>query len=188
MPTIYYAESKDLKLRTFRTSDASAIYEYASDNEVTKFTHWQQHKKINDTKEFIASQSIYNSSNLLLGIEHKKDKKIIGECGFITIDYPNAEMYYALSRYYWGHGLATQAVHSLLDYGFNHLFLTRIEAWIIADNFGSHRVAQKVGMQCETVLYDYWYTDNQQYDIYIYVKEAQYTTGDSFALSPVIQF
>lgn len=192
MPARYYAESNDLGLRTFRTSDAFAIYEYASDEQVTKFTHWQKHKEINDTKEFITNRSIYDGSSLLLGIEHKKDKKIIGECGFITIDYPCAEIYYALSRYYWGNGLATQAVQSLLDYGFNSLFLTRIEAWIIADNFGSHRVAQKVGMHCETVLYDYWYTDNKQYDICVYVKEFNHhkNFGDSTNCvpSPFVRF
>lgn len=170
MPVTHYAQSNDLRLRSFRIADAPAVFEYATDYQVTKFTHWQPHISMQQTHSFIKKQQVPNN-RFLCAIEHKKERKIIGECGFINIQYPTAEIYYALSRYYWGHGLATQAVNMLMDYGFSTLFLTRIEAWIIADNFGSHRVALKNGMQCETVLYNHWYAD-EMYDIYVYAKEV----------------
>lgn len=169
MPTFYCAQTTDLRLRALHLRDAADVFEYASDYQVSKFTHWARHTSIHDTYAYIHNQS--RSQPLLWGIEHKKDKRIIGECGFVNMQYPCGEIYYALSRYYWGHGLATQAVAALMDYGFNTLHLERVEAWVIADNFGSHRVAEKTGMHHETTLYNHWYDDNALYDINIYVKE-----------------
>ncbi len=54
----------------------------------------------------------YNGGQVApLGIVLKEEKKLIGTCGFIKYDLVThtAEIAYALSRKYWGRGLATEA-------------------------------------------------------------------------------
>ena len=51
-----------------------------------------------------------------LGIVLKEEQKLIGTCGFIKYDVTEhkAEIAYALSRKYWGRGLATEAASAFL--------------------------------------------------------------------------
>ncbi|EJQ97651.1 hypothetical protein II1_00986 [Bacillus cereus MC118] len=51
-----------------------------------------------------------------LGILLKEEQKLIGTCGFIKYDVTEhkTEIAYALSRKYWGRGLATEAALAFL--------------------------------------------------------------------------
>lgn len=88
----------------------------------------------------------------LLATVLKSDKKYIGRCGL----YPHrneddetipgeANIAFYLARPYWNHGLATEAGEAFIDYGFNNLRLSRIEAGMNANNLASIRVVQKLG-------------------------------------------
>lgn len=158
-----------LTLRALHMNDAPAVFAYASDPDVTLFTHWSAHTSIEDTYIFL--HNIISSNLPVWGIEHKNTRTIIGECGFVTVEHDRAELYYALARDYWNNGLGTEAVHALLQVAFNLLNVPRIEAWIIADNIASHRVAQKVGMHYQMKLPAHWFAHNTLYDTYIYAKE-----------------
>jgi len=56
---------------------------------------------------------------------------------------------YELSPKYWGYGYATEAARAIVEFGFTQLRLHRIWSWCIAENVGSARVLQKLGMQAE---------------------------------------
>ena len=167
--------TEHLILRCLELDDALDVFAYASDPEVSRFTQWEHHASLDDTYAFIASTAAYMhlKQNIIWGIEHKKEKKIIGECGFVHIAHPQAELYYALAKEHWGKGFATEALSALIAFGFQEIQLERFEAWIIAGNIGSHKVAQKVGMKCETILYNHWYAQENLYDIYIYSTEKK---------------
>lgn len=180
IPTIV---TSHLTLRALRIDDAADIFAYASDIDVALFTHWSAHTSIQDTLHFLHNVTTYKLP--IWGIEHTQTKKIIGECGFVTIEQERAELYYALARPYWNCGLGTQAVAALLQVGFDLLHVTRIEAWIIADNIGSQRVAQKVGMHYQLTLPAHWYTNNKLHDTYIYAKEAGVKSHNKRDFTPV---
>src|SRR5690348_12876036 len=108
LPTI---ETDHLMLRSFTSHDASQVYAYASNPCVAHYTHWQRHASLKDTHAFIATKP---AQNIIWGIEHKETKTIIGECGFAHINYPTAEIYYALGQAWWGMGFAGQAVEAIL--------------------------------------------------------------------------
>lgn len=158
-----------LTLRALTMDDAPAVFVYASDPEVAFFTHWSAHSRIEDTIRFL--HTITTGKLPIWGIEYTHTRTIIGECGFVTVEHDRAELYYALARAHWNKGLGTEAVHALLNVAFDLLKVPRIEAWIIADNIASHRVAQKVGMQYQLMLPAHWYAHNTIYDTYIYAKE-----------------
>ena len=75
---------------------------------------------------------------------YKPERRFIGYCG---IAHPNALGYY-LARPYWGRGLATEAAHAFVDFGFDELGLSRIKAAVEVGNLASVRVLEKLGFRC----------------------------------------
>ena len=83
---------------------------------------------------------------------HKETGKFIGRCGLLpwTIDErQEVEVAYTIAREYWGQGLATEAAKAILDYGFEHLNLSRLVSRIDSENVASQKVAEKIGMTFE---------------------------------------
>jgi RimJ/RimL family protein N-acetyltransferase len=84
-------------------------------------------------------------------IELKSDGPFIG---LIALNvgpdkYKSAEVWYKIIADHWGKGYATEALNSILAFGFEQLKLHRIEAGCAIQNIGSIRVLEKVGMTRE---------------------------------------
>lgn len=175
-------ETKRLILRRLKPSDAKAVFEYASDPEVTKYVTWQPHKAIAESKSFI--RFVLN--------QYKQDKagdwaivlrqtgKVIGTCGFTAINAINnyAEIGYVLSHRYWGNGYMTEAVLALLKFAFDKMSLNRVEAVHILNNAPSGRVMEKAGMKSEGLLQQRIFTAGEYHDVRIYAitKKEYYRT------------
>jgi ribosomal-protein-alanine N-acetyltransferase len=63
--------------------------------------------------------------------------------------YANGEIWYKLAPAFWAKGYATEAVKTILDFGFNQLQLHRIEAGCAVENIGSIKVLEKAGFTKE---------------------------------------
>jgi RimJ/RimL family protein N-acetyltransferase len=59
---------------------------------------------------------------------------------------PEIELFYGLSRAYWGQGLITEASQTLVHYGFHILKLQRITGCTSRQNIRSQAVMRRVGM------------------------------------------
>jgi RimJ/RimL family protein N-acetyltransferase len=68
--------------------------------------------------------------------------------------YYRAELGYWIGPEYWNCGYCTEAVESVLNYGFTELGYHKISARHFEKNLSSGRVMQKAGMVCEGVLQD----------------------------------
>ncbi|MGE0549782.1 MAG: GNAT family N-acetyltransferase [Kofleriaceae bacterium] len=62
-----------------------------------------------------------------------------------------AELGYWLASAAWGNGIATEATRAAVEWGFSELNLARIYAQVLADNRGSQRVLDKLGMVVEGI-------------------------------------
>jgi ribosomal-protein-alanine N-acetyltransferase len=60
-----------------------------------------------------------------------------------------AELAYALARPLWGRGLATEAARIVIEHAFRAMGAHRVEAPCVAENRGSARVMEKLGMRLE---------------------------------------
>jgi RimJ/RimL family protein N-acetyltransferase len=92
--------------------------------------------------------------------------QLIGNCG-IRRDSPEAreaDMGYELDPQHWGNGYATEAARAVLDFGFSHMKVTRVTAWCIADNVGSARVLEKIGMKLEKRMPHHQYFKGRWWD------------------------
>jgi|SRR5579872_593176 len=165
LPTL---ETDHLILRSLTTADAAQVFAYAGDERVARMTHWNRHQSLRDTRAFIARNGAHT---MIWGIEHKESRTIIGECGLTHITQARADIYYALGYNWWGKGLAPQAVNAVIDYSFHELRLTQLDAWILKENTRSHRVAQKVGMECMMKYPQHWYANHTLHDVYLYTKQ-----------------
>lgn len=150
IPTL---ETPRLLLRGLRVSDALDMYDYASRPEVTEFLLWTPHPDIQHTKEYLTyiGQRYRTGDFFDWAIIYKADGRMIGTCGFTSFDYQadNAEIGYVLHPDYRGQGLATEAVHRVLSFGFHQLAVHRIEARFIEGNDASLRLMRRVGMTFE---------------------------------------
>jgi len=147
-------ETSRLLLRHFVMSDLDDLFAFYSDPEVVKYIP-DAPRTFEATKEelewFMNGHPKFPRLGLWATI-HKATGQFIGRCGLIpwTLDGKNeVEVAFALSRQYWGQGLATEAAQALVNYGFEHLHLSRLICLIDHGNTASIRVAAKIGMTFE---------------------------------------
>ncbi|MFS1512628.1 GNAT family N-acetyltransferase [Chengkuizengella sp. SCS-71B] len=165
-------ETDRMLLRKMRLEDAMDMFEYASDPEMTKYTSWDTHKTIEDSKQFIQMtlQKYENKEMSTWGIEHKQNQKLIGGCGFVywNPNHRRTEIGYSLSRAYWNQGLITEASQALINFAFKKMKVNRVEARCNVENVGSERVMQKIGMTYEGILREQIYIKENYEDVKMY--------------------
>jgi RimJ/RimL family protein N-acetyltransferase len=89
--------------------------------------------------------------NFTFAIEKIADNQFVG---LIALNRSNskfnkAEIWYKLNSVFWKQGYATEAVNSVINFGFKELNLHRIEAGCAVDNIGSIKLLEKVRMKKE---------------------------------------
>ena len=80
----------------------------------------------------------------------------------------SAEVGYWLGEPFWGHGIATEALRAITEYGFATFGVCRLEAGVFAWNPGSARVLEKCGYTLEgrarlAIVKDGQLTDSLRY-------------------------
>ncbi|MBI3997987.1 MAG: GNAT family N-acetyltransferase [Armatimonadetes bacterium] len=174
-------ETPRLVLRRLTRDDAEDIFAYGSDPEVTRYTGWQTHRTIEDSRVFLNGVlALYESKQVApWGIAHKTDRKLIGTCGFVywLPQHARAEIGYGIARPYWRQGYTTEAIRAIIAFGFQSMQLNRIEARCEPENTGSWRVMEKVGMTFEGVLRQHNYAKGTYRDTKMYSILRQEWTG-----------
>lgn len=151
-------ETKRLILRRMSRSDASDMFEYASNPAVTRFLTWDVHPNERFSANYLSFlQSKYRSGEFFdWAVTLRSSGKMIGTCGFSHFNFPAyaAEIGYVLNPAYWGHGVAAEAAARVISFGFETLGLNRIEARCMCGNAQSRRVMEKLGMTYEGTARD----------------------------------
>ena len=134
-------------------TDYKDMFEYACREDVTRYLLWDPHETEGYTYKYLQYvQSRYRTGEFYdWAVVLKGQNKMIGTCGFtrFTLESNSAEIGYVLNPYYWGNGLAPEAVRAVLRFAFMQLRLNRVEAKYMEGNRQSRRVMEKVGMQYE---------------------------------------
>jgi len=166
-------ETERLLLREFTEDDWPEVLAYQSNPRyqryypVTEKTPTQAQAFV---QMFLDQQQEKPRRKFQLAAVHKPSSKLIGNCGLRmeTIDARLADLGYEFSPEYWGQGYATEAAQAMLHFGFCTLHLHRIWACCIADNSGSARVLEKLGMQLEGRLRENEYFRGRWWDTLTY--------------------
>jgi ribosomal-protein-alanine N-acetyltransferase len=162
-----------VRLRPMGAADAEGLFEYASNPAVTRFTLWDAHRTIDDTRGFIEG---YARSQYLVGvpdpygIELLETGRLVGATGarWASRDDRCMEMGYWIAEPYWGWGLAAEAGRALLGYLFAAYDVERVQAHYLDGNPASGRVLEKLGMTFEGVRRHAVFHRGRFWDIHCY--------------------
>jgi ribosomal-protein-alanine N-acetyltransferase len=144
--TIY---TKRLKLRRITYQDVEAMfYNWANDEEVTRYLNWEPHGDISVSWSIVDSwvKAYQSPACYQWGIE--LDGVLIGTIGGHNLfeQQQAIEVGYCMGRAWWGQGIMTEALGAVLDY-FLDVGFKQINARHRIENQASGRVMQKCGME-----------------------------------------
>jgi ribosomal-protein-alanine N-acetyltransferase len=138
-------------------TDAPAVFAYASDPEVARFTSWMPHQSPADSAAWI--DRIKRSDSVEPGRRHHcwalrmrdGNGAAVGAVELIQDPADVARVDFVLARLQWGRGLMTEAVTAVVEWAFRSLpELTLVRSGGLAANLGSMRVMQKCGLVLES--------------------------------------
>ena len=170
-----------LKLRRMTLEDSADMFAYARDPEVTRYTSWQPHRSVDESRAFLEHAVARHERGDVAnwGVELLADRRFIGTAGYMRWDVADrcAELGYAIARAHWGRGLMTEALRAITAFGFEEMLLNRIEARCAAENIGSYRVMEKAGLTYEGTLRERYLVDGTFFDIMVYsILRREYDT------------
>jgi len=162
-------ETKRLMLRPVEERDADAIFRYLNDPDVT-YNLLGHSLTREETLSMIAKwiDAFENRTAFTMGVTKKEDNVVMGICALLRVSWEHlhAELVYWLGKEYWGKGYMTEAVQAMLNFGFKHLGLERIEAGCFTRNTASRRVLEKVGFKYEGCARHKYFKDGEFLDEY----------------------
>lgn len=152
-------ETDRLLLRKFKINDVNDMFEWLGDEDVVKEFTFPVHEDISTTQKilekWIRSYEVKDYFNWAITL--KDSGKVIGNLAAIQInrEHDRCEIYYALNRKYWGQGLMTESVKSIVEYLLISAGMNRVEAKCDTLNPASGKVLEKAGMIYEGLLREY---------------------------------
>ena len=144
--------SKRLLLRPISIIDLYDLYQLQTNQLVAKYNTIGIPENVNFTQTLIDNATndttTFNKTNFWWAIILKETNQFIGEAGLnLSITkYKSGEVFYALHPNYWGNGYATEALETVLTYGFVDLDLHRISTGVATENEASIKLLERVGM------------------------------------------
>lgn len=157
LPTL---ESARLRLRALDIRDAAEVYALYADRDAVRFGYAppmagldDARRVIEETIELARTRSLFH-----FGVADRQDDRIIGHATLFKWDQEQrrAEVGYSVRRDKWGHGFASEAVATLIEFGFERLDLRRLEADSDPRNAASMRVLEKLGFVREGYMRERW--------------------------------
>ena len=161
-----------LTLRPMAPADTDAVFAMRSDPLVQRYgSHppWTDRRTAVDYIER-NEQAMAAGTHAQFAIVRREDGAVIGTCTLFHLDEPcrRAEVGYVLLPAQWGQGYANEAVTALLDWGFEHLDLNRVEADIDPRNAASARALERLGFTREGHLRERWIVGGETGDSLMY--------------------
>jgi ribosomal-protein-alanine N-acetyltransferase len=161
-----------LDLRPLMLADAQALFALKADAVVMRYGStplWSEPAAADDyIRRDLDGMSA--GKHVQLAIIRREDAALLGLCSFHLLDAQcrRAELGYSLAVSAWGRGYANEAVTTLLDWGFEHLELNRVEADVDPRNAPSVRALERLGFVREGHLRERWIVGGEKCDSLIY--------------------
>lgn len=142
-------------LRPFEIKDVNDVFDYASDEKITKFLTWNPHKNIQETESLLKNVfTKYDEKTFRWAIVYKENNKVIGSIDVVrlNLERESAEIGYVLNRAYHNQGLMSESLKGVIDYLFNEVDLKEIRACFELGNEASKKVMEKCGLKSENLI------------------------------------
>jgi ribosomal-protein-alanine N-acetyltransferase len=153
--------------------DIKEIHELYSDETLCDLYGIQPHQNEKQTMRVINYwvEQIKSQSGIHLGIKQTGSDKIIGTIGFNDLKLGKfAEIGFGIQTKFRNKGFVKETIVKILEFGFNDLMLTRIEAQTDPNNFPCIRVLEKTGFRKEGHLRKQFFAHEKFHDTLIFSK------------------
>ncbi len=162
--------TENLILRETKLADVPAIFQIFADDEVTKYHDLETATSLEQVQFIIERRAdrFKNQQGIRWGIAKKEDNIIIGSCGYSIKNHFQVEIGYELARGYWRKGLMTEALRTIIHWGFHQLNLNRIEAFVMLENTASIKLLGNLRFVEEGTLREYGFWKGQFHDLKIF--------------------
>ncbi|KAG4106450.1 acyl-CoA N-acyltransferase [Neocallimastix lanati (nom. inval.)] len=166
----YTTSISNIVLTEFQDSDGPAIVELlGNDTEIHKNVRYlPQPYTLQNALEFIhLYDDLKKKYNRIINfaIKEKSSGKLIGSCGFGGSDLSSTsteiEIGYWIGQKYWGKGIGTSIIQTLLHIGFDEYKYSKINAIVFEWNIASQKILIKNGFQKEKFLKNYLEKDGK---------------------------
>lgn len=144
-----------LRVRIPRDGDAAALFEQASDPEVTRWFSWGPYRSVEEPRAWIAAQAARRERGeaLALAVVHHEAGLVgVTELAEWSARDRRAVVGTWFARRWWGTGLNAEAKRLVCLLGFEHCGLERIGAYVDVGNGRSQAALAKAGFRPEGVL------------------------------------
>ncbi len=150
-------ETERFILRRARMDDAEAMFaNWTGDPEVTKYLTWPTHASVEVTRSYrrLQEKNYADPKHLEWIISKKENDEPVGSIAIVKIDeeIDAVEIGYCLGRKYWGQGVMTEALGTVINFCFETLGANRVSARHDTNNPASGAVMRKCGMTFEGIL------------------------------------
>ncbi|QIX63336.1 GNAT family N-acetyltransferase [Hymenobacter sp. BT18] len=144
-----------LTLRQLRSSDDEAIFSVRSNEQVNKYLGRKPSESMQDAQVFIRAinESVQRNDAIYWAITLGDDEKPVGTICLFSFSEDNntAEIGYELLPDFQGKGIMHEAATKVVDFGFNDLGLSAIEAHTHFENQESTRLLEKLNFTRESI-------------------------------------
>lgn len=144
-------ETERILLRPWREEDAEELYHLASDPEVGPRAGWSPHRSVDESRDII--RTIFNNNHTWAIVRKASGEPFGCICYYLPIESnigigpQDAEVGYWVGRPCWNRGIATEALHLLIDHCFSEKGFHTLWADYLPDNPASGRVLLKCGFR-----------------------------------------
>ncbi|MBA2323602.1 MAG: GNAT family N-acetyltransferase [Pseudonocardiales bacterium] len=165
-----------VRLREFRADDLDDSLAVVGDDRVTRFLSFDSRDR--DQARAMITGTIERASarprtEYYLSVALPDDDRLIGFARLGLTGVRAAKLGAAVAADHWGHGYATDATRTMLDFGFGQLDLHRVTAAIGPDNAASIAVVKRLGFSYEGRLRDHVFTNGAWRDSLLYSMLGQ---------------
>lgn len=172
-------ETERLVLRQLRLDDADqmALFRLFSDSRVTRYYNVTTFTEPEQAWRMLQRRydRFWQKRGIRWAITLKGSDELIGSCGFNSLNQKQqtGELGYELARPFWNKGIMTEAVTAATAFGFSHVGLSRLEAWIVPQNRASANLLLKVGFQSEGIIVEKGYWNGRFHDLELFSLLAE---------------
>ena len=167
-----HLESERLLFRKIIMKDAKDIHFIRSNNNVMEFMDVWRTKSISDAKKLIRNihEDYKNERGISWGIIEKRTRNFIGYIGIIRMQpqHCRGEVGYVLKPEYWGKGFMTEALRTIVKFGFDKMNLHSIEANVNPKNKSSKKLLERFGFRKEAYFKENYLFEGKFLDSEIY--------------------
>lgn len=175
-------ETERLLLRPLSTVDLEFVFRHFSDPAVNRYLLDEEPVRTREQAQsiidFYSSPATQPYNRWV--IVRKADMQPIGTCGYHQWQkvHQRAEIGYDLEKASWGQGIMTEALRTMLRYGFEQMDLNRVEALVYVENDASIRLLERLGFQKEGLLRQSFRQGHTYYHHWLLsLLKAEWTSG-----------